>query len=622
MPDESRSPLLGAQADAEHSRSERPRSQKSGTSSRSKHSYLSKHSEESTPLLSQESNHRDYGDAPIQNEPSSPAASSLRSLQNGGSSKRNKSRRWPTIVALTILGLGIVVILCLGFAAPAVVEEYAKQAMVFEPTALSVDSFTSTGVKARIQGDLTLDGSRVERKAVRDLGRAGTWVARAVESKRSNVQVYLPEYDDLLLGTADVPPVVVDVRDGHTTHIDFLSDLAAGDLDGIRRMANDWIDGRISHLSVRGVADVPLKSGIFSLGTQSLAQTIVFSGSCTPFSCARARPKSVCVLTKLTVGSEIPLMPQYNITKLNFHEVDLPRSERGMEADVSLVLANEYPFTFTVPPLGFDVLVQGCSPAEPYIRLADATTEQINVEPNEDVKIQVGGFIQQIPETLLAICPQTEKSPLDALLGDYIRGDETTIFVRGSNAPSGNTPNWVTDLIKSVTLPLPFPGKTFEGMIRNFSLADVHFSLPDPFASPSEPGASPRISAIVKAIVGLPKEMNFPIEVPRVRADADVFYHKKKLGRLDLNRWQKANSTRIEADGDVEAGLAVNSVVKNAPLKITDDDVFSELVSDMVFGGKKVILGVKANVDVETETALGKFVVRDIPAEGKVPVKR
>jgi len=282
MPDESRSPLLGAEADAEAERSrssERPQSQRSKASSRSKHSSLSKHSEESTPLLSQEANHRDYGDAPTHDEASSPAASSLRSLQNVGSSKGIKSRRWPTIIALTILGLVIIVILCLGFAAPAVVEEYAKQAMVFEPTTLSVDSFTSTGVRARIQGDFTLDGSRVEKKAVRQLGRAGTWIARAVESKRSKVKVYLPEYDNLLLGTADVPPILVDIRDGHTTHIDSLSDLAAGDLDGIRRMANDWIDGRISHLSVRGVADVPLKSGIFSLGTQSLAQTIIFSGS-------------------------------------------------------------------------------------------------------------------------------------------------------------------------------------------------------------------------------------------------------------------------------------------------------------------------------------------------------
>lgn len=293
-----------------------------------------------------------------------------------------------------------------------------------------------------------------------------------------------------------------------------------------------------------------------------------------------------------------------------------------MAADVSLALTNQYPVEFTVPPLSFDILVQGCSPDQPYLRLADATTKEIHVEPKEDVEVQVGGFLQKLPETLLAMCPLTQKSPLDTLLGEYIRGDETTIYVRGSQSPSGNSPDWVTALIQSITVPVPFPGKSFEDLIRNFSLADVHFTLPDPFATPDTPEASPRISATVKALVGLPKEMNFPIDVSRVRADADVYYHKKKLGRLDLHKWQKANTTRIEAHDDVEAGLAIESVVKNAPLKITDDDVFTELVQDLIFGGKPVLLGVKADVDVETETALGKFVVREIPAEGKVFVKR
>lgn len=293
-----------------------------------------------------------------------------------------------------------------------------------------------------------------------------------------------------------------------------------------------------------------------------------------------------------------------------------------MAADVSLSLDNEYPVKFTVPPLDFDILVQGCSPDQPYLRLADATTEEIQVQPKKDVKVQVGGFLQKLPDTLLATCPQTEKSPLDALLGDYIRGDETIIYVRGSSSPSGNTPDWVTALIQSITVPVPFPGKSFDNLIRNFSLADVHFTLPDPFATPDTPEASPRVSAVVKALVGLPKEMNFPIDVSRVRADADVYYHKKKLGRLDLNEWQEANTTRIEAHNNIEAGLAVESIVRNAPLKITDDDVFTDVVEDLIFGGKPVVLGVKADVDVETETALGKFVVREIPAEGKVFVKR
>lgn len=293
-----------------------------------------------------------------------------------------------------------------------------------------------------------------------------------------------------------------------------------------------------------------------------------------------------------------------------------------MAADVSLDLSNDYPVKFTIPPLGFDILVQDCSPDEPYIGLADAITEEIHVEPHTDVKVQVRGLIRKLPDTVTRACPKTEKSPLDSLLGDYIRGNETTIYVRGSDSLSGQTPDWVTDLTKSVTVPVPFPGKTLGSLIRNFSFADVHFGLPDPFASPDSPEAQPRISAVVKALVNLPKEMDFPIDIDQVRADADVYYHKKKLGRLDLNKWQKANSTRVEAHGDVEAGLAVESIVKNAPLNITDDDVFAEVVQAMVFGGKKVVLGVKADVDVETETALGKYVVRGIPAEGQVFVKR
>lgn len=623
MSDNPASPLLGeaGEADGQKSKSERPPSQVSKASTRSKHSNKSKHSEESTPLLSEDADRRHYGNAPTNDESSSAAASSLRSLQNGGPSKAKSIRRWPTIIALTILGLVVIFILCLGFAAPEIVEKYAREAMVFEPTDLSVDLFTSTGVRARIRGDFTLDGARVQKKAVRDLGRAGTWIARAVESKRSKVKVYLPEYGDLLLGTADVPPIMVDIRDGHTTHLDFLSDLAAGDLDGIRRMANDWLEGRIGDLSVRGLAEVPLKSGIFGLGTQSIAETLILKGEYSDKLMLQPDNAASRANHRL-IGQDLPAVPKYNITKLNFHEVELPDGERGMAADVSLALTNEYPVRFTIPPLGFDILVQGCSSDQPYLRLADATTEEIEVQPKKDIEVQVGGILRKLPENLLAMCPQTQKSPLDALLGEYIRGEETTIYVRGSSSPPSNTPDWVTALIQSITVPVPFPGKSFENLIRNFSLADVHFTLPDPFANPDEPGASPKISATVKALVGLPKEMNFPIDVSRVRADADVYYHQKKLGHLDLNEWQKANTTRIEEHDDIEAGLAVESIVKNAPLTITDDDVFADVVKDLVFGGKPVVLGVKADVDVETETALGKFVVREIPAEGKVFVKR
>ena len=293
-----------------------------------------------------------------------------------------------------------------------------------------------------------------------------------------------------------------------------------------------------------------------------------------------------------------------------------------MIVEASLALKNEYPVTFTVPVLRFDILVQGCSPGQPYITVADAVTKRIEVSPRTTIDVGVQGIIPKLPEILLTACPDTKKSPLDLLLGSYINGDETTIFVRGSDTPSSNAPQWLTDLLNSVTVPLPFPSRGFDSLIRNFSLADVHFGLPDPFAAPDSPKSNPRLSATVKALVNVPEEMNFPINVSRVRADAEVFYHEKKLGYLDLSKWQKANSTRVKADSETPAGLAVSSVVKNAPLNITDDDVFADLVKGLIFSSKAIMLGVKAQVDVETETALGKFVIRDLPAHGKFFVKR
>ncbi len=181
-------------------------------------------------------------------------------------------------MAVSVLGALAIVIMAGAFFAPAIVEEYAKQSLVIEPTSLSIETFTPTGVQARIQADFRLDASRVKNDAVRNLGRFGTWIAREVESEESKVEVYLPEYGNLLVGTAIVPSVIVNIRNGQTTHVNFLADLLPGDMTGIRGVVNDWLDGRLGQLRVQGKADVSLKSGIFPLGTQSISKSLVFEG--------------------------------------------------------------------------------------------------------------------------------------------------------------------------------------------------------------------------------------------------------------------------------------------------------------------------------------------------------
>ncbi len=251
-------------------------------SSRSNHSHHSEGPIENTPLLSRTDSAPRYDGAPNPQSDgaASPATRSLRTIQNGGTSIKStkEGRRWPTLAAIITLGLLVIAIILGAFFAPAVVEEYAKEALVIEPTNLSIDSFTASGLRARVQAKFRMDASRVGNKNVRNIGRFGTWLARKVSSQSSKVEVYLPEYGNILVGTAAVPPVVVDIRNGYITAIDFLTDLEPGNIEGIRQVANDWLEGRLGQIRVLGKANVSLKSGLFPLGSQSISETLVFEG--------------------------------------------------------------------------------------------------------------------------------------------------------------------------------------------------------------------------------------------------------------------------------------------------------------------------------------------------------
>jgi len=316
-------------------------------------------------------------------------------------------------------------------------------------------------------------------------------------------------------------------------------------------------------------------------------------------------------------------MPKYNISRLNVHEVNLTDGSQGMAADVSVTVQNDYPLELSIPPLGFGILVDNCLPTDPRIRVAEASIKDLRIHPQQDVQVNISGLVRNLPDSLTSDCPGTLQSPLDALLQGYMHGEKTTVYVTGSDIPSLDTPKWITDLISSVTVPVPVPGRSFGSLVRNFSLSDVHFSLPDPLAEPDTPESNPQISAKINVLVAMPEEMNFDVDINKVRANAKVFYHGDELGILNLKKWQQSNSTRIEPhDKVLQPTLLIQSDIKNAPLQITNDTVFSEVVQALLFGGKSISLSINANVDAKIETALGKLTIRQVPAEGVVPIKR
>lgn len=290
-----------------------------------------------------------------------------------------------------------------------------------------------------------------------------------------------------------------------------------------------------------------------------------------------------------------------------------------MAADVSLSLTNTYPVRLSFPPLAFEILVPNCGMDETPLLIADAITRTIDIVPNSYVKVEVDGIIHQLPERLTKACPHTNTSPLDLLLGSYIHGQDTTIFVTGSRTPAAGTPEWITGIMSSITIPVPFPGHTFDGAVKNFSIANVNFDLPNPFAEPGSPESRYRITGDIQATAALPDAVIFRLDISHVRASANVFFKGKQLGVLDLKKWQSAKSTRLAATGNSGSSLLIESHIKDAPLNITDEDVLTD-VATLLLSGEDVSLTIEALVDVEVKTVLGTLVVRDLP--GYVLMKR
>ncbi|CAK7244770.1 MAG: hypothetical protein STHCBS139747_006316 [Sporothrix thermara] len=457
----------------------------------------------------------------------------------------------------------------LAYFVPAAVEEYAKQGVVIEPTNLALESITADGVRARIQANFRLDGSRVKNKQVQRIGRVATSIIRKLGTEKTVVNVYLPDFSNVLLGSAEIPALAISLVDGHTTDIDFVADLTPGSAEGIRSIANQWLEGRLGSVRLQGRADITLKTGFIPLGTHLVSESLVFE------------------------ADDLPGLPKYDIERIVFQEKDVPgRSDKAMGADVSILVYNAFPVQIDIPPLAFEILVPNCNSLDPYIQVADAVTAPLAIRPKTTLNI------------------------------NYLNGDEAIVYVRGKKQPLDNTPSWVADILASVTVPVPFPGRTFDNLIREFSLTDVRFSLPDPLAEPGDPDSNPTVSGTILVTAGLPSQMNFVINVTNVRANADVFYHKNKLGELNLHKWQDANSTMTRATEDHEATLKIQSRIDNAPLNVTDGDVLTEVIQKLIFGGQNVNLRIKALVDIRVETILGNLEIKDVPAEGEIPVKR
>ncbi|KAK2600156.1 hypothetical protein QQS21_005101 [Conoideocrella luteorostrata] len=220
--------------------------------------------DESAPLLSNRTNSSTDSTSPTQ--------------QTRDDLQPPQKRRWPSLIAMVVLGTLVVVVMALGFVVPPAVQQYVEDAVVLEPTDLSVESLTADGVRARVKATFKLDGSRVQDDNVRRIGRAATSIMRQLGTEETKLRVHLPHYGDALIGTALLPPIILKLSDGQVTNLDFVTEFAPGDTETARKVVNEWLQGNLHQLKVTGATALSLKSGVFPLGIHDITESMVFEG--------------------------------------------------------------------------------------------------------------------------------------------------------------------------------------------------------------------------------------------------------------------------------------------------------------------------------------------------------
>ncbi|KAK7205301.1 hypothetical protein BZA70DRAFT_152213 [Myxozyma melibiosi] len=215
-------------------------------------------------------------------------------------------------------------------------------------------------------------------------------------------------------------------------------------------------------------------------------------------------------------------------------------------------------------------------------------------------------------------------SAMDSYLRKYLSGEQIKIYVRGKPAQKiVDLPAWVSDLLSVVSIPVPVPGRKTGGgengtdsILKSFGLSRVKISVPQRGMPGSGNDALPRISALVNAVIDLPKELDFSIAITQLRGISDMAYEGDKFGVLEIEDWTPATSFYTS-----EGYIQVVAEITDVPIDITDQTVFKVILQKMFFQGE-VNVEVDGTIDVGLDTPVGGFTISKIPAKGSVGLRR
>ncbi|ORZ15977.1 hypothetical protein BCR42DRAFT_328236 [Absidia repens] len=228
---------------------------------------------------------------------------------------------------------------------------------------------------------------------------------------------------------------------------------------------------------------------------------------------------------------------------------------------------------------------------------------------------------------------------MERFLSLYLHGNTSVVHVRGSTfGPDdeihhdttatateittfgSKVPDWLQKALASMTLSIPFPGTTHHDIIQSLTMDNIKIDF-------SMISGGPVVSGDATALLQLPKEMQFDLDVTEIDPDVYIYLEHDSASPFARLRPRKPCPSKTihrgDPDGDdgsiPEGMFMVKSSIDKAPFQVLSghEGEFEKFL-DRVFKKRNSTVYLQGTADAMVVSEFGKLTVRDLAFKGQI----
>lgn len=459
-------------------------------------------------------------------------------------------------------------------------QDLIQQSVEVDVHSLELSKLTTSGLELKLKVMANVNYDDINGKGYfKQLLKLGGGMLQSVtiQSYPMELSTVLDD-ENVVLGSVDVPTMVVDIRNGGSTPLELLIKVKPK-AKNMMRLAKRILDDPKEVLKMYGRTVVQVTIGVIPLGSFPI--------------------KFEQLLEPLKYFDDVDL------SLLEFEDVALERSDQGYDI-FGLVSVPNPTFRksivgFEVPVITLDVFVPGCDGSVATIS-DGVTTEPFTLSPNdESLKVNFSTSVTHLNH-LLKHC-EDNSVPITTLVKHIMDNETVALTIKNVQIHGSSI---LTNILSFVQTTVDYHAPlSIDDILQDVSMDKLEFSMDNTGMT--------FIKGEVNVVIDT---KGADLTVLGLRGMPKLSYHGEEFANIDLTEW---HSCLNELHDD--RVLFVKVSLEREPLNVTNAAVFRSLANEMFLRGSATV-DVDAMLDVQLDVAIAQFEMDGVQMHTKTKITK